>query len=529
MNMMLASFPVYPKPFASVRAEFRTQQSSFLKFAPHSYPLASKILVKNLPYTTGETTLQKEFSNFGKIAEEHFWPGTLLCALWGLLLKIMGGIGKKRKREKQRPTIHPDNKYAETPPDFAHLASLYPSFRRYVNYSTHGGAARPFLDWTDFNATRELTRVLLLHDHSLHWQIPDGHLCPTVPNRSNYIHWLNDLLSSHIIPTNLISSQQGKVRGFDIGTGANCIYPLLGASLFGWTFVGSDVTDVAIEWATRNVNSNPHIAESIEIRKVEDNEKAPCLEGFHDGGTRIDICQEEAGLNPKTSCGGTSKEMVCPGGEKAFVARIIEDSVVLKHQFRWFTSMVGRKSSLKSLVSKLWEVGVTIVKTTEFVQGRTSRWGLAWSFLPPIQKPSISLPQKNMSFMLEGLPRQHGAINVLEAVKSYFSMHGLSCTLNTSAFTVDVVASKDECDSVLKNHSPVINKSISFQPTGETSNGPRSSDRWSLRILVFQQIPGTLLVKGSLQDRSSPLSGMFAAIFQKLEEALRHEFCTKSA
>ena len=342
------------------------------------------------------------------------------------------------------------------------------------------------------------------------------------------------------------------------------------------------MTDVAIEWATRNVNSNPHIAESIEIRKVEDNEKAPCLEGFHDGGTMIDICQEvgpslpslalhsnvhenknydgppillgvvrddekfdfcmcnppflesleEAGLNPKTSCGGTSKEMVCPGGEKAFVARIIEDSVVLKHQFRWFTSMVGRKSSLKSLVSKLWEVGVTIVKTTEFVQGRTSRWGLAWSFLPPIQKPSISLPQKNMSFMLEGLPRQHGAINVLEAVKSYFSMHGLSCTLNTSAFTVDVVASKDECDSVLKNHSPVINKSINFQPTGETSNGSRlnlSSDRWSLRILVFQQIPGTLLVKGSLQDRSSPLSGMFAAIFQKLEEALRHEFCTKSA
>ncbi|KAL1332952.1 hypothetical protein HN51_061717 [Arachis hypogaea] len=69
MNMMLASFPVYPKPFASVRAEFHTQQSSFLKFAPHSYPLASKILVKNLPYTTGETTLQKEFSNFGKIAE----------------------------------------------------------------------------------------------------------------------------------------------------------------------------------------------------------------------------------------------------------------------------------------------------------------------------------------------------------------------------------------------------------------------------------------------------------------------------
>lgn len=64
--------------------------------------------------------------------------------------------------------------------------------------------------------------------------------------------------------------------------------------------------------------------------------------------------------------------------------------------------MIGRKSSLKNLISKLWEVGVTVVKTTEFVQGRTSRWGLAWSFLPPVQKSPISLPSKNnMSFMVE--------------------------------------------------------------------------------------------------------------------------------
>lgn len=64
--------------------------------------------------------------------------------------------------------------------------------------------------------------------------IPDGQLCPTVPNRSNYIHWINDLLSSEVI-----QSLGGEVKGFDIGTGANCIYPLLGASLFGWRFVAS--------------------------------------------------------------------------------------------------------------------------------------------------------------------------------------------------------------------------------------------------------------------------------------------------
>lgn len=67
--------------------------------------------------------------------------------------------------------------------------------------------------------------------------IPDGQLCPTVPNRSNYIHWIEDLLASDIIVRN--NNSEDNVRGFDIGTGANCIYPLLGASLLGWSFVGS--------------------------------------------------------------------------------------------------------------------------------------------------------------------------------------------------------------------------------------------------------------------------------------------------
>lgn len=44
---------------------------------------------------------------------------------------------------------------------------------------------------------------------------------------------------------------------------------------------------------------------------------------------------EEAGLNPKTSCGGTPEEMICSGGERAFITQIIEDSTKLKHTFRY--------------------------------------------------------------------------------------------------------------------------------------------------------------------------------------------------
>lgn len=65
--------------------------------------------------------------------------------------------------------------------------------------------------------------------------------------------------------------------------------------------------------------------------------------------------------------------------------------------------MLGKKATLKLLISKLWEVGVTIVKTTEFVQGQTSRWGLAWSFMPTVRKIIAPPVAENnvLSFMLE--------------------------------------------------------------------------------------------------------------------------------
>lgn len=152
--------------------------------------------------------------------------------------------------------------------------------------------------------------------------------------------------------------------------------------VFGSTRFGADVTDVALEWAERNVKSNPHVSELIEIRKVDSTSDTfspeshngvavnsevgppppssslketvylenryhgpPILLGVVKDGEEFDFCMcnppffesmDEVGLNPKTSCGGTPHEMVCPGGERAFIGRMIEDSVVLKKTFRYF-------------------------------------------------------------------------------------------------------------------------------------------------------------------------------------------------
>lgn len=143
----------------------------------------------------------------------------------------------------------------------------------------------------------------------------------------------------------------------------------------------ADFTVVALEWAEKNVQSNPHFSDLIEIRdskvppqcssvpEVENTEREKTIQeeaeisatvksDYHDNKSFIepavllgvvkenetfDFCMsnppffetfEEAGLNPKTSCGGTPEEMVCNGGEQAFVSRIIKDSAVLRQRFR---------------------------------------------------------------------------------------------------------------------------------------------------------------------------------------------------
>lgn len=75
-----------------------------------------------------------------------------------------GATGGEKRGQKR--AMHPSNKYAEKPPDFSLLASKDPSFREYVAY---GPNKKPRIDWTDFNATRELTRALLEHDYGIKW------------------------------------------------------------------------------------------------------------------------------------------------------------------------------------------------------------------------------------------------------------------------------------------------------------------------------------------------------------------------
>jgi 23S rRNA (adenine1618-N6)-methyltransferase len=380
------------------------------------------------------------------------------------------------KTTNNNDRIHPQSLYSTSEPDFASLAQEFPCLQPYLlplktkqqqqpplplpstsldtTSATLHQRRRRTIDFTNPSACRELTKILLKKDFGVEWDLPDGHLVPPVTNRLNYILWVQDLLqlssptgfteertlNKHISRNS--STITTVIRGLDIGCGASCIYPLLGASLLNWHFIGVDVTNEALEWAQKNLDMNLHLKEMIKLRKVEmqpeqkmfysssskndDAEEkkeekeellssskgilASCFEEKEDNNTEsfaFTMCNppffekfDHASSNPSTAFGGTEVESVYPGGEEAFVRSIFEDSLVVKDRVHWFTTMVGKKVTLKALRKWLHaEPSVAVVRTTEFFQGQTSRWGVAWSF---VADPSVAL---------KPIERSHGVLN----------------------------------------------------------------------------------------------------------------------
>ncbi|KVI08440.1 Nucleotide-binding, alpha-beta plait [Cynara cardunculus var. scolymus] len=57
------------RPTIGTRSPSPNPKSFKLRASFIEYPLASKIMVRNLSYSTSETCLKEQFSNFGQIAE----------------------------------------------------------------------------------------------------------------------------------------------------------------------------------------------------------------------------------------------------------------------------------------------------------------------------------------------------------------------------------------------------------------------------------------------------------------------------
>nr|QNQ79781.1 METTL16 [Siniperca chuatsi] len=343
-------------------------------------------------------------------------------------------------------SMHPRNRYKDKPPDFGYLASKYPDFLQHVHTSLTG---KPVVNFKEPEAVRALTCTLLKEDFGLTIEIPLERLIPTVPLRLNYIHWVEDL----------IDGQKQPRRGIDIGTGASCIYPLLGATMNGWYFLATEVDDICFDYATKNVEQN-NLSDLIKVVKVP--QKTLLMDALKEETEIVyDFCMcnppffanqlEAKGVNSRNSrrpppssvnTGGVT-EIMAEGGELEFVKRIIHDSLQLKKRLRWYSCMLGKKCSLAPLKEELRNQGVPKVTHTEFCQGRTMRWALAWSFYddvivpsPPSKKRKLEKARKPLSFTIP-----EAGLKELQAKAS-----ALGCTVHSRVDSIAALLEKTLTD-----------------------------------------------------------------------------------
>lgn len=119
--------------------------------------------------------------------------------------------------------MHPRNIY-KNKPNFADLASQYTDLQQFLIPSPHCNT-KVTIDFGNPIALKTLTQALFKCHWNLNVQLPDNRLIPAIPQRLNYILWIEDLVNE-LIDINC-KSNISTVTGIDIGTGASCVFPLL--------------------------------------------------------------------------------------------------------------------------------------------------------------------------------------------------------------------------------------------------------------------------------------------------------------
>jgi len=276
----------------------------------------------------------------------------------------------------------------------------------YVGVNAHG---EPGIDFANPLAVKALNRAILKDSYRIQaWDIPPQHLCPSVPGRADYLHYLADLLAGMnrgVIPA-------GKtVQVLDIGTGANCIYPLIGASEFGWYFVATDISPAALKNAQAILAANPALARLITLRwqpapaailsgmvlSDEWFDLTLCNPPFHASpaearaGTQRkwqNLGKPEGGQagSPGLNFGGQDAELWCPGGEQSFIRQMIEESAQIPTRCCWFSTLVSKAASLPDIYAALQRAKVLEHKTIAMSQGQKKSRLVAWTFLNPAQQ-----------------------------------------------------------------------------------------------------------------------------------------------
>ncbi|UUV18225.1 23S rRNA (adenine(1618)-N(6))-methyltransferase RlmF [Fusobacteria bacterium ZRK30] len=249
------------------------------------------------------------------------------------------------------------------------------------------------IDFGDEKAVLELNRALLKSYYGIeNWDIPKGFLCPPIPGRADYIHHISDLLPR----------SKKNIKVLDIGTGANCIYPIIGNSAYGWKFIGSDIDPVSVKNAKEIIQKN-NLEDSIVIKLQSDKnnffkgiideeyvDMTMCNPPFHaslkealsaNKQKRDNLNKTRASnLNEKLNFGGQKAELWCKGGEILFLKKMARESLLFSNKVGYFTSLVSKGENVKPMEKILKKLGASDIRIIEMVHGNKISRILAWSF-----------------------------------------------------------------------------------------------------------------------------------------------------
>lgn len=293
--------------------------------------------------------------------------------------------------------LHPKNLHKRGY-DFAALSLTSPHLTSYLRVNAHQNVS---IDFADPAAVKALNSALLQHHYGIAgWDIPKGFLCPPIPGRVDYLHYVADLLAVR-------AQQDTPVRLLDIGTGANGVYALLAIKVYGWQCTASDIDPLAIENVAHVAQANPEVLASLDLRLQTD--RSHIFEGIIRAGEHYDVSvcnppfhasQEEAMKGsqrkldqlagagradalqgpPRLNFGGQKAELWCNGGEIRFLRKMLKESKTFASQCRWFTTLVSKSENLRPSMKLLRKLEAVEVREIEMKQGNKITRILAWRF-----------------------------------------------------------------------------------------------------------------------------------------------------
>jgi 23S rRNA (adenine1618-N6)-methyltransferase len=294
------------------------------------------------------------------------------------------------KEIKKKGELHPNNPHKGRY-NFKLLVKNLPELKIYLRKNPRGEET---IDFSDSKAVILLNKALLKTYYSIeNWDIPKGFLCPPIPGRADYIHYIAELLGG----------RKKGVKVLDIGTGANCIYPIIGSQSYKWDFVASDIDPKSIDNAKKIVESNKVLRNKIilKLQKKRDN----IFEGIIEKNDKFDLTmcnppfhasledalkankrkvnnlnKENKNVKKGLNFGGQKAELWCPGGERLFLKKMAEESARFSSQVTWFTSLISNKDNIKPTQKLLDKLGAKKIKILEMSQGQKISRVLAWTF-----------------------------------------------------------------------------------------------------------------------------------------------------